>query len=212
MNYMSVRPKSAKRAASRPSTTRKRKNNKVNELRPARARVANSSETSDPLVQQQLKLYEEALALFQVQKFNRARPILLRVVEGPSKEFGDRAKIHLRICEQRMERNSIPSLKSPEEHYTHGVALMNLGRWDEAREHLDRARKSAPKADHIVYALAALDCLCGESESAMKFLAQAIQMRAENRYLARNDTDFNFLQEDPRFTELLYPERDSSSG
>jgi len=38
---------------------------------------------------------------------------------------------------------------------------MNLGRWDEAREHLDRARKAAPKADHIVYAMAALEIVTG---------------------------------------------------
>jgi tetratricopeptide (TPR) repeat protein len=92
------------------------------------------------------------------------------------------------------------------------VALMNLGRWDEAREHLDRAYKSAPKADHIVYALAALDCLTGEAEAAMEKLKVAIQLRPENRYHARNDEDFAFLQEDPRFTELLYPEREGSAG
>ena len=98
-----------------------------------------------------------------------------------------------------------PALKSAEDHYTQGVALMNLGRWDEAREHLDRARKAAPKADHIVYAMAALDCLTGEADSAMQNLKIAIQLRPENRYHARNDEDFAFLQEDPRFTELLYP-------
>jgi tetratricopeptide (TPR) repeat protein len=89
---------------------------------------------------------------------------------------------------------------------------MNLGRWDEAREHLDRARKAAPKADHVVYAVAALDCLTGEADSAMANLKIAIQLRPENRYHARNDEDFKFLQEDPRFTELLYPEREGSAG
>jgi Flp pilus assembly protein TadD len=118
----------------------------------------------------------------------------------------------LRICEQRISRLPGPAVKSPEDHYTQGVALMNLGRWDEAREHLDRAHKAAPKADHIVYAMAALDCLTGEAESAMKNLKVAIQLRPENRYHARNDEDFKFLQEDPRFTELLYPERDSSAS
>ena len=165
-----------------------------------------------PAKQQQLKLYEEALKHFQQQKFQRAQEALERVIEGPSKELGDRAKVHLRICEQRISRPPVPTLKSAEDHYTQGVALMNLGRWDEAREHLDRARKAAPKADHIVYAMAALDCLTGEADSAMQNLKVAIQLRPENRYHARNDEDFAFLQEDPRFTELLYPERDGSAG
>jgi hypothetical protein len=40
----------------------------------------------------------------------------------------------------------------------------------------------------------------------------AIELRPENRYHARNDEDFAFLQEDPRFTEMLYPEKDGSAG
>jgi tetratricopeptide (TPR) repeat protein len=160
----------------------------------------------------QMKFYEEALKQFQQQKYSRAKAALERVLEGPTKELADRAQMHLRICEQRITRPPIPPLKSAEDHYTQGVALMNLGRWDEAREHLDRARKAAPKADHIVYAMAALDCLTGEADSAMQNLKVAIQLRPENRYHARNDEDFAFLQEDPRFTELLYPERDGSAG
>jgi len=169
----------------------------------------------DPLAparQQQMKAYEEALKHFQQQKFHRAKQSFERVLEGPGKELSDRAQVHLRICEQRISRPPAPVAKSAEDHYTQGVALMNLGRWDEAREHFDRARKAAPKADHIVYAMAALDCLTGEADSAMENLKIAIQLRPENRYHARNDEDFSFLQEDPRFTELLYPERDGSSG
>lgn len=165
-----------------------------------------------PAKQQQLRLYEEALKHFQQQKFAKAKELLEDVVKGPSRELADRAKVHLRICEQRISRAPAAVPKSAEDHYTQGVALMNLGRWDEARDHLDRARKAAPKADYIVYAMAALDCLTGEADSAMENLKIAIQLRPENRYHARNDEDFAFLQEDPRFTELLYPERDGSIG
>src|SRR3984957_1237111 len=170
--------------------------------------VALPPDPDAPAKQAQLKFYEEALKYFQQQKFQRAKQSLERVLEGPSKELGDRAQMHIRICEQRISRLPAPSPKSAEDHYTQGVALMNLGRWDEAREHLDRA----PKAAHIVYAMAALDCLTGEADSAMQNLKIAIQLRPENRYHARNDEDFAFLQEDPRFTELLYPERDGSSA
>lgn len=169
-------------------------------------------DTNDHATQQQLKAYEEGLKQFQQQKFPRAKQALERVLEGPNKELADRARTHLRICDQRVSRAPEPSAKSAEDHYNQGIAMMNLGRWDEAREHLDRARKSAPKADHIVYAMAALDCLTGEAESSMQNLKVAIQLRAENRYRARNDEDFAFLQEDPRFTELLYPEREGTSG
>jgi tetratricopeptide (TPR) repeat protein len=169
-------------------------------------------EMVDPRVQAQMKTYEEAMGLFHQQKFQRSKQELEKVLEGPSKELVDRAGMHLRIVEQRMKPAADQNPKSPEDHYQRGVGMMNLGRWDEARESLERARKLAPKADHIHYALAALDCLTGEADSAMANLKIAIELRSANRYHARNDEDFAFLQEDPRFTELLYPEKEGYSG
>jgi tetratricopeptide (TPR) repeat protein len=169
-------------------------------------------ELVDPRVQAQLKLYDEALTLFHQQKFARAKEELEEVLKGPSKELADRARMHVKIAEQRMKPSLEQNPRTAEEHYQRGVAMMNIGRWDDARESLLKARKAAPKADHIHYALAALDCLTGEAESAMANLKIAIQLRPENRYHARNDEDFAFLQEDPRFTELLYPEKDGTAG
>jgi tetratricopeptide (TPR) repeat protein len=164
----------------------------------------------DPAVEQQMKTFEEGVQNFQQQKYAKAKPLFEKVLSGPGKDLADRARVHLRIVEQRMQRSESVVPRTPEEHYQQGVAMMNMGRWDEAREHLLRARKLAPKADYVIYAMAALDCLTGEAESAMENLKLAIQLRPENRYHARNDEDFAFLQEDPRFTELLYPDRDGS--
>jgi tetratricopeptide (TPR) repeat protein len=203
----------AKGRSTRGSSTRRnpRKNLKSKDLQKKR-HVSAIRDSSDQATQQQLKAYEEGLKQFQQQKFARAKQALERVLEGPNKELADRARVHLRISEQRMTRMGEPTLKGAEDHYNQGIAMMNLARWDDAREHLDRARKAAPKADHIVYAMAALDCLTGEADSSMENLKIAIQLRPENRYRARNDEDFAFLQEDPRFTELLYPEREASGG
>jgi tetratricopeptide (TPR) repeat protein len=165
-------------------------------------------EMTDPRVREQQKLYEEAMRHFQEQKFHKAKQALEKVLEGPSRELVDRAQVHLRICERRMSKPPDSAPRTAEEHYHHGVAMMNLGRWEDSRQALERARKIAPKADYIIYALAALDSLTGEVESAMTHLKLAIELRPENRYHARNDEDFAYLLEDPRFTELLYPERD----
>jgi len=181
-------------------------------LTPAHPPQRGGVELVDPRVQAQLKLYDEALSLFHQQKFAKAKQELEKVLEGPSKELADRARMHLKIAEQRMKPTHEQNPRTADEHYQRGVAMMNIGRWDDARESLDKARKAAPKADYIHYALAALDCLTGEAESAMENLKMAIQLRPENRYHARNDEDFAFLQEDPRFTELLYPDRDGSGG
>jgi tetratricopeptide (TPR) repeat protein len=193
-------------SSSRPSLLKKKDlGSTKNNVKQMRAPV-------DPVAELQLKTYEEALQHFQQQRYGKAKPLFDKVLSGPNKELADRARTHARISEQRMQPNEQTTPRSPEDHYQHGVAMMNMGRWDDAREHLLRARKLSPKADYVIYAMAALDCLTGEAESAMENLKLAIQLRPENRYHARNDEDFSFLQEDPRFTELLYPDREGSGG
>jgi tetratricopeptide (TPR) repeat protein len=206
---MSRASKSARGRRSRPRKTSasRGKSKKTKTLRAA-ARRKPPREVIDPAIQQQLKQYEEAVRYFNQQKFLRAKQALEKVIAGPSRELADRARIHLRISEQRISRPPSTTPRSLEDFYHQGIAMMNLGLWDTAREHLDRARKLAPKADYVYYALAALDCLTGEADLAMENLKAAIELRPENRYHARNDEDFAFLQDDPRFTELLYPERE----
>ena len=206
-----AKPQKSSSSRAKSSARSKAKSKKKSNI-PAAPPQRGGVELVDPLVQAQMKTYEEAMSLFHQQKFQRAKQELEKVIAGPSKELADRAKTHLRITEQRMKPSSEQNPKSPEDHYQRGVAMMNLGRWDEARESLEKARKLAPKADHIHYALAALDCLTGEADSALANLKIAIELRPSNRYHARNDEDFNFLQEDPRFTELLYPEKEGYSG
>ena len=202
------KPNSANPGRSKSPTRHAAKQLKRKPLTPAHPPQRGGVELVDPRVQAQLKLYDEALSLFHQQKFAKAKGELEKVLEGPSKELADRARMHLKIAEQRMKPSQEQNPKNAEEHYQRGVAMMNLGRWDDARESLDRARKLAAKADHIVYALAALDCLTGEADAALGNLKIAIELNSANRYHARNDEDFAFLQEDPRFTELLYPEKE----
>jgi tetratricopeptide (TPR) repeat protein len=206
------KPNSASSGRTKSAVHSKTKSLKRKTLTPQHPPQRGGVEMVDPRVQAQLKVYDEALSLFRQQKFAKAKQELEKVLEGPSKELADRARMHLKIAEQRMKPSHEQNPRTADEHYQRGVAMMNIGRWDDARESLDRARKAAPKADYIHYALAALDCLTGEADSAMKNLKVAIELRPENRYHARNDEDFAFLQEDPRFTEMLYPEKDGSAG
>jgi tetratricopeptide (TPR) repeat protein len=210
-------PKARKPNSGNPGRSKSPTRHAANQLKrkplaPAHPPQRGGVELVDPRVQAQLKLYDEALSLFHQQKFAKAKGELEKVLEGPSKELADRARMHLKIAEQRMKPSHEQNPKTADEHYQRGVAMMNIGRWDDARESLDKARKASPKADYVHYALAALDCLTGEADSAMKNLKVAIDLRPENRYHARNDEHFAFLQEDPRFTEMLYPEKDGSAN
>ena len=83
---------------------------------------------------------------------------------------------------------------------------MNVGDYVTAREHIEKLLKQAPKTDFVIYGMAALDCLTGHVEDSLKHLDEALHLNAGLRFQARNDSDFHNLAEDPRFTELLYPD------
>ena len=160
----------------------------------------------DPRLTQALQSYEAGLRALQEHKFEKAKPLFQKVLAGPSRELTDRATVHLSICNQHLERSTTTQFKSIEEHYDYAVSLMNIGDYVTAREHIEKLLKQAPKTDFVIYGLAALDCLTGHVEDSLKHLDEALRLNASLRYQARNDSDFHNLAEDPRFTELLYPD------
>lgn len=167
--------------------------------------TAKKTIADDPRYTQAVQNYETALRALQERKFDKAKSHFQKVIAGPSKELADRATVHMNTCDQQLERGSI-QFKSSEEHYDYAVSLMNLGDYVTAREHLDKLSKQGPKADYVIYGLAALDCLTGHVEDSLRHLDEAIHLNPGLRFQARNDSDFQNLAEDPRFTELLYPD------
>jgi tetratricopeptide (TPR) repeat protein len=159
----------------------------------------------DPRFAQAVQNYETGLRAMQEHKFEKAKGFLQKVLTGPSLELADRARTHLNTCNQHIER-ATTQFKTIEEHYDFAVSLMNVGDYVTAREHLEKLVRQNPKADYVIYGLAALDCLTGRVEDSLKHLDEAIKLNASLRFQARNDSDFQNLAEDPRFTELLYPD------
>lgn len=168
--------------------------------------------TEDPRYVQALQSYEAGLRALQEHKFDKAKPLFQKVMAGPSKELADRATVHLNVCNQHLERTTATQFKTPEEHFDYAVSLMNVGDYVGAREHLDKLLKQNAKADYVIYGLAALDCLTGHVEDSLKHLDEALRLNAQLRFQARNDSDFQNLAEDPRFTELLYPDPGADSA
>ena len=162
--------------------------------------------TEDPRYVQALQSYEAGLRAMQEHKFDKAKPLFQKVLTGPSKELIDRATVHLNICNQHLDRPASSQFKTPEEHFDYAVSLMNAGDYVTAREHLDKLLKQSPKADYVIYGLAALECLTGHVEDSLRHLDEALRLNPQLRFQARNDSDFQNLAEDPRFTELLYPD------
>lgn len=163
--------------------------------------------SNDPRFSQAVQNYESGLKAMQAHKFDKAIAFLEKVVAGPSPELADRAAVHLNTCKQQAARGDAGSkFKSPEEHYDYAISLVNMGDYITAREHFDKLLKSHPTKDFIWYGAAVLECLTGHFPESLRALAESIRLNPANRFQARNDSDFNNLADDPRFTELLYPE------
>jgi len=152
-----------------------------------------------------LQNYEQGLRLLQSQKFDKAKTLLQKVIESGCSELGDRAKVHVNICNQQLDQNQ-NTFVTPEEHYDFVVSLMNLGDFVTAREHLENLSNQRPTLDYVWYGRAVLECLTGRTSESLQHLAEAIRLNPGNRFQARNDSDFRNMADDPRFTELLYPE------
>ncbi|MBI3895829.1 MAG: tetratricopeptide repeat protein [Acidobacteria bacterium] len=153
-----------------------------------------------------LEQFANAVKLFNNNEFAKARAILERLSSAPAPDLAERARIYLHICNQRLSKSTL-HLKTVDDFYNHGIQLANQGNFEEAEESLKKALKLAPESDYIHYALATTQALRKNAEGALEYLRKAIELNPQNRFLAQKDPDFSNLEEDPRFTEMIYPEK-----
>jgi len=209
-----MRKKAAARVKHSPSKSKKRKpiTGKKAQLPKTQGKArARPTVSQDPRFAQAVQNYQAGVKALQERKFERAKVLLQKVAAGPIRELADRAGVHLNICNQQLARVGT-SFRNLEEHYDYAVSLMNSGDYEDARVHLEKILKPSPKADYALYGLAVLDCLTGRVEDSLRHLDEAIRLNPANRFQARNDSDFQNLADDPRFTELLYPEEGVASA
>jgi len=159
----------------------------------------------DPRHTQAVQSYELGVRALQEHKFEKAKGFFQKALAGPNKALVDRASLHMLACDQHLEKPAL-QFKNQEEHFDYAISLINTGDYVAAREHMEKLLKQSPKTDYLLYGLAALNCLTGHVEDALKSLDEAIRQNPALRFQARNDSDFQNLSEDPRFTELLYPD------
>jgi tetratricopeptide (TPR) repeat protein len=194
-----------KQSAAKPKKINMAKSGSGKTLQMTKAAPKSNSPAQTPQFSQAVQNYEGGLRALQERKFDKAKAQFQKVIESGIRELSDRASVHLNACNQHLARTAV-AFKTPEEHYDYAISLMNVGDYVTAREHLEKLVKTNAQSDYIWYGLAVLDCLTGHSEDALKRLSEAIRLNPSNRFQARSDSDFNPMADDPRFTELLYPE------
>ncbi|MBI4877940.1 MAG: hypothetical protein HY822_25190 [Acidobacteria bacterium] len=158
--------------------------------------------TAPPAGQSQADLFAQAAGMFQSGRFAEARTLFESATAGPNREMAHSARLHIRMCEQRLARGA-PTPASAEEHYTYAIALLNRREFSAAREHLEKALKMAGGGDHIHCALALCLGSLGDVEGAARHLRRAIEIHPRNRAIVRHDPDFADLMQRPPIRELV---------
>jgi tetratricopeptide (TPR) repeat protein len=149
--------------------------------------------------------YENALRLMQDRQYTQAKEAFEALLPDAPRHIADRARVHRQACQSKMNQDP-QTPRNPVEIYDYAVLLMNQGRHDDAREQLQKLLRTDPDADYAHYGLAVLLASGNKVEEALRHLERAIELNPQNRLQARNDGDFQAVSDDPRFTELLYPE------
>lgn len=152
-----------------------------------------------------LQDYQSALQFMQETRFEKARVLLEKIIPEAPPEILERARVYLAVC-QRNSRASDLNFATPEEQYDYAVSLLNAGSYEDARDQFEAILSSHPRADFAHYGMALLSSMTGQAEEALDHLSSAIEINPANRIQARSDPDFVDMADDPRFTELLYPE------
>src|SRR5215467_13131679 len=152
-----------------------------------------------------IQAYEAGLKLMHAEEFEKAMRCFEDLIsEHPEEpEIQERAKVLIHVCEKKIQDKARTVLRSGDDHYNVGIADLNRRELNSAIEHLQQAMKLMPKADHVLYALATANALQGNRDQALQYLRQSIQYRPENRFLATRDADFDSLQDDSDFKQLV---------
>lgn len=152
-----------------------------------------------------LALYENALRLMQAGKYEKAHGIFNEMLAHAPHDLADRIRMYIAACVAQISKGAT-NFESHEERYDYAISLLNHGHYDDAREHFQAILLKNDAADYAFYGLALLASMTGENQKCIEHLTEAIRLNAQNRIQARSDSDFDGVADDPRFTELLYPE------
>lgn len=152
-----------------------------------------------------LQHYQAALQLLQQSRFEKALIAFEKLLGTAPPPLAERCRMYVTACHRELGKSKL-TFATPEEQYDYAVSLLNTDYYEEAREQFNEILRGHPKADFAFYGLALLDAITGQVEECLDHLSRAIQGNPRNRLQARTDPDFHSMQDDPRFTELLYPE------
>ena len=154
-----------------------------------------------------LSIYGAAVESLQSGHFQKALDGFRSLDGNAPVEIRERGRVYQAACERQLaQQHAALEFGNAHERYDYAIALINNSDFEEAREQLESIIAGDDHTDYAHYGLAILFSMTSQAEGCLHHLERAIELDAHNRIHARSDVDFRQMADDPRFTELLYPE------
>jgi tetratricopeptide (TPR) repeat protein len=192
-------------ATNSPQNAHGKPDGKSSNLRRMPRTLAGNSAPDDANRKATLALYESAMKLMQSGKYDKAHVAFTQMLDSAPQDLADRIRMYIAACVAQIEKGST-KFESHEERYDYAISLLNQGNYEDARQHFQEILAEDNAADYAFYGMALLASMTGDTQECIDKLREAIRLNDQNRLQARSDSDFESVAEDPRFTELLYPE------
>ncbi len=170
-----------------------------------RTLAGSASSATDSSRTHTLALYEAALRLMQEGKYEKAHSAFNQMLASSPADLAERIRMYINACMQQITKSK-PQFTTQEERYDYAISLLNEGNFEDARAELKQIIAQNNQADYAFYGLAILASMTGDAHTCLEHLTESIRLNGKNRIQARADSDFQDMADDPRFTELLYPE------
>ncbi len=178
--------------------------------RPARSKVSTSPAEKALAAHRKdekalLDLYERGIKGLYSRNYQQAMDLFERLIENYPEEIEltDRARNFIKICLSQGATRKQHQPKTAEEMFDVGVMEHNKANFKRAVEYFQAALEADPKGDYIHYALAASYAQAGDLDLAIQCLQKSIQLNPENKFLARNDPDFEPIRTTKEFAAVV---------
>ena len=149
--------------------------------------------------------YQTAIQYLQQGKYDKALAAFEKLLPTAPFELIERCRMYIATCRRQLETKGL-KFETLGERYDYAISQINAGYFEEAAAELKGIIADDSGADYAFYGLAVIESITGRAQDCLDHLAQAIEINPKNRLQARSDNDFQGMVDDPRFTELLYPE------
>lgn len=147
-----------------------------------------------------LSAYGQAVKAFRRGECKKATDYFAVFIEKhpAEKELVDRAKIYMKICEDKAKKDVI-ALKDFDDYYEMGVYRMNQGAYEEALKLLHKALEIDSGEGKIIYLIGKVHYLMGDKDKFLDNLKSAIQVDKTFKVFAQNDLDIDDMKDNKKF-------------